>query len=123
MVVCRIDESLCRVDDGTDTEEPTITYERCDTRASGKPAVPYTHTHQMKSRCIPDGCSKIVCVYLNYVYTAETMSNISISYQPSISEHVAPEPERRGSGEGPFDQLGKPQESLVLQLYGISKPC
>ena len=44
VVVCRIDESLCRVDDGTDTEEPTITYERCDTRASGKPAVPYTYT-------------------------------------------------------------------------------
>ena len=49
----------------------------------------------------------------------------SFSMQQSISEVVVPELERKGTGTSfdvsPF-QSGKPQESLVLQLYGITRP-
>ena len=54
---------------------------------------------------------------------ADSMS--SYSMQHSISEFQAPELERQMTGSSldltPF-QSGKPQESIVLQLYGITKP-
>ena len=42
---CRIDESLCRVDDSMEAEESTlIPYDRCDTRATeGGQTYLYTH--------------------------------------------------------------------------------
>ena len=62
------------------------------------------------------------CIYIpSYCLLVETLS--TASYHPSISEHVGTEVDRHSVGEGAFDQPGKPRESLVLQLYGINKPC
>lgn len=62
----------------------------------------------------------------HYFHFAAAESMSSYSMQQSISEFQAPELERQMTGSSfdlmtPF-QPGKPQESIVLQLYGITKP-
>ena len=61
----------------------------------------------------------------HYFHFAAAESMSSYSMQQSISELQAPELERQMTGSSfdltPF-QSGKPQESIVLQLYGITKP-
>ena len=65
------------------------------------------------------------CKYFSSPETVSSTETLSTtSRHPSISEHVGSEVERRAPGECLFfDQPGKPRESLVLQLYGINKPC
>ena len=58
-----------------------------------------------------------------YIPAAESMS--SYSMQQSVSEFQVPELERQMTGSSldlSLFQSGKPQESIVLQLYGITKP-
>ena len=46
MIYCRIDESLCRVDDTVETEDsPIDRYDRCDTRATeaGEDTITYSN--------------------------------------------------------------------------------
>lgn len=71
---------------------------------------------------------KVMLIPLNFFkfFTLADETQSMVSYQQSILSEV-PEIERRGTNSTldvtPFpSSVGKPQESLVLQVYGISKP-